>query len=401
MPVRVGFLNYATGCRVARHVAVLCLAVALPLAAQEPAGVDVTLHGTILVNGFRNSATVNNADVPTTVVPPDPADPLADASLGATVRQTRLRVLASVADFHGAALAGELDFDLFGGQQPSSGGRTHPVARIRRAFAEARWPRLAVLVGQEAPPVFELSPSSPASVGFPGFAAAGNLWLWLPQVRVTWWALPVRPEGIRLAVEGTVLAPSAGEPQEPFLTEPDRAERSGRPGLEGRLRLQWGDEEGGEVSAGGHLGWLAMEDGRREEQRAIGVLARVPVGRHVELRGEFFAGEALGGLGGGGIGQSLGPGGAIATHGGWGQLLVRPVPALEFGLGYGVDDPDDGDAAFAGARLRNEVIAGQATWRVAPVLLGAEIRRMETEYAPADGGVRRNTHLNLAAGLEF
>src|SRR5690606_4702177 len=121
------------------------------------------------VNGFRNSAPVNNTDVPTVVAPPDPADPLADASLSAAVRQSRLRVLASVADFHVAALAGELDFDLFGGQQPSGGGRTHPVVRIRRAFAEARWSRLSVLVGQEAPPVFELSPSSLASVGLPGF----------------------------------------------------------------------------------------------------------------------------------------------------------------------------------------------------------------------------------------
>jgi hypothetical protein len=401
MPVRVEFLKYARGHRVTRHLTALCLALAAPLAAQEPGDVTVRVQGTILVNGFRNSTRVNNSDVPTFVLPLDLADPLPAEGLGATVRQARVKLLASVAEFHGAALSGELDFDLFGGQQPSSGGRTHPVVRIRRAYGEARWPRVTLLVGQEAPPVFELSPSSLASVGFPGFAAAGNLWLWLPQARVTWWAVAANPDGTRLALEGAVLAPSAGEPQEPFLTEPDRAERSGRPGLEGRVRFGWGGEDGGEVSAGGHLGWLAMEDGGREEQRAVGLLARVPLGRFVEVRGEAFAGEALGGLGGGGIGQSLGADGAIATTGGWGQLLVRPLPALELGLGYGVDDPDDGDAGFAGARLRNEVIAAQATWRAAPVVLGAEVRRMETTYAPVDGGRRHNTHLNLAAGFEF
>ena len=166
----------------------LLLGVAPVAAAQSAPGPEIRFHGILLLNGFHNSARVNNSDVPTFVLPADTATrPLPESALGASVRQTRVWVTAAVADFHGAALTGELDTDFFGGQQPSTGGRTHPVLRIRRVFAEIRWPSVSLLVGQEAPPLFEVSPSTLASTGFPGFAAAGNLWLWLPQIRLTGW----------------------------------------------------------------------------------------------------------------------------------------------------------------------------------------------------------------------
>ena len=47
---------------------------------------------------------------------------------------------------------GEVDVDFFGGQQPSTGGRTHPIPRLRRAYGELRWSHVSLLVGQEAPP---------------------------------------------------------------------------------------------------------------------------------------------------------------------------------------------------------------------------------------------------------
>jgi hypothetical protein len=200
-------------------------------AAQSAQGPEIRFHGLLLLNGFHNSARVNNSDVPTLVLPADTATrPLPASALGASVRQTRVWITAAVADFHGAALTGELDTDFFGGQQPSTGGRTHPVLRIRRVFAEIRWPSVSLLVGQEAPPLFEVSPSTLASSGLPGFASAGNLWLWLPQIRLTGWLTPGCRCGL---IEGTVLAPSAGEPQDP--PDPaDRAERSDRPLRDGR-----------------------------------------------------------------------------------------------------------------------------------------------------------------------
>src|SRR5712691_4409036 len=84
---------------------------------------------------------------------------------------------------------------------------TSTAARSRRrAVGIVSWDHAQLLFGQESPLVAERSPRSLASVGFPDFAGAGNLWLWLPQFRVT-------AEGgytLRVAVQVAVLAPTAG-----------------------------------------------------------------------------------------------------------------------------------------------------------------------------------------------
>ncbi len=163
-------------------------ATALALAAQslaaQSSNLDAHLGGLVLMNGFYNSAKVNNSDVPQFALPPDPPGGPPASAAGATIRQSRLMLRASVPEWAGGAVSGELDVDFFGGQQPSTGGRTFPLIRLRRAFAELTWQHVAIFAGQESPPIAEVNPSSLASIGFPEFAGAGNLWLWIPQIRV-------------------------------------------------------------------------------------------------------------------------------------------------------------------------------------------------------------------------
>lgn len=381
-------------------VGVCLLAGAEVGAGQSFAGVDVSIHGTILLNGFRNSSRSNNTDVPTFALPADQSL-FGNRSVGASIRQTRIRIEARHESVLGARLFGELDADFFGGQQPSGGGRTHPLLRLRRATAELRWKAGTVLVGQEAPPLFGVNPASVASSGFPLFASAGNLWLWLPQIRAVAWLTPNR--SIRIGLEGTVLAPSAGEPVDPFLVQPDRAESSGRPGLEGRVVGRWrsGGREG-EAGIGVHRGWLAGLGGSRIGSRAFGGSVIAPIAAFLEFRGEYFRGQALGGLGGGGIGQSVTPDGLpIRTLGGWAQFVVLPAPGLEVGLGAGHDNPRDADLSGATSRTRNRVWAVSATWRPSPVIVGFEFRRLITSFGVPRSSTPSNSHLNLSAGIEF
>jgi len=382
-------------------------AVALPLAAQTPpspptptptpapaAKRTVELTGLVLVNGFFTNARVNNSDVPQF------ADSLAPASaIGGTIRQTRLGIVVTDPDGLRGSFSGEVDLDFFGGQQPSTGGRTFPLLRLRRAVGIVSWPHAQLLFGQESPLVAERSPRSLASVGFPDFAAAGNLWLWLPQFRAT------LEQGytLRLAEQVAVLAPTSGAAQGLFTTQPDSAERSRRPYLQARVRLAWGPtDDPSEIAVGGHLGWLASAD-TLFQSRAVTADARVKVGS-VELLAEAFSGKALAGLGGGGIGQSRGPTGEeVRTKGGWGQLNVRPRTELIVGGGCGIDDPDDGDLSDAlgnaRGRLKNVVCEGHVDLRPGgPLVFGVEFRRLETTYP---SGKFTANHLNLAAGFRF
>ncbi len=362
-------------------------------------GYSLELSGLILINGFTNSANTFIDDVPLWVRPALPPDSFPSSNGSASVRQSRIILTVSVPDVGHAAFTGEVDVDFFGGQVPSSGGRTFPLLRIRRVVGHLQWPNFSILFGQEAPPIAEINPSSLAAIGVPGFAAAGNLWLWIPQVRVrgefgSWF---------RLGLEGAALAPTAGTVQNFIYTEPDRAERSRRPYLQGRVIASWGDPDtGGEVSFGGHYGWIATTGDSLLISKAGAAAARFFVTQYVEIRGEAFVGEALRGLGSGGILQNFGAGGVpLRTKGGWGQLNFLPTGQLEIGGGAGIDDPNDADFAPGSGRLKNLSYEGHLIWRPSPIILGVEYRRHETTWGTAGVGKQINNHFNIAAGFEF
>lgn len=387
-----------------RFVSLIALAVlARPASGQNPAADtthpvarrSVEFSGFVLVNGFFTNARMNNSDVPQLAE----ADTNGVAGSGGSIRQTRLGVFVTEPDVLGGSFSGEVDVDFFGGQEPSSGGRTFPLLRMRRAVGTVQWAHAQLLFGQESPLVAERSPRSLASVGFPDFAGAGNLWLWTPQGRVT----VETGYTLRLALQAAVLAPTAGTAQSTFTTQLDSAERSKRPALEGRLRLGWGpSDDPSEIAVGGHLGWLKGLDSATGDtllvSKAVTVDARIKIGI-AELIGEAFTGQALAGLGGGGIGQSIGAGGVpVRTKGGWGQLNLRPVRHVMFGGGCGLDDPNDADVPATG-RLRNLVCEGHVELRPpGPLVFGFEYRHFSTRY---QGGDFSASHLNLAAGYRF
>jgi hypothetical protein len=350
------------------------------------------LSGRVAVNGFGNSRRVNNVDNPQ-FVRPDSTPGVPVRGVGMAVRQTRLGLAVSVADVLGGTFNGDLDVDFYGGQQPSTGGRTFPLVRLRTARGFVRWSNAELMIGQESPLVSGINPVTPAAIGTPDFAAAGNLWLWLPQVR-----FGVENGGrLRFGVQGAVLAPTSGDAVASFDTDYDLAERSQRPFLEARVHATWGEGDAAqEVGCGVHQGWL-VPVATNVESRAIACDLMLPIDEWLELRGEFFSGQGLRGLGGGAIGQNFTPTNtALHTKGGWAQLNLRPTFGLRLGAGCGVDHPESQSPV---ARRRNDACAAYAIFRpTGPLFFGAELRRLRTEYSTAR---YTNDHVTLAAGFEF
>ncbi len=368
--------------------------------------VQFEIFGRVLLNTFHNSGRANLTDDPQFVLPDVPT-PLAPGSFGVAIRQTLAGGGVSVRNVLGATLMGDLTIDLFGAAQ-SNPARSFPQLRLRTARAILAWDKAEVLAGQENPLFMGLNPVSLAAVGTPAFVAAGNLWLWLPQIRVG----AEVGDAVRVGLEAAALAPASGEPAGPTDPDPaDLAERSGRPFLEGRLRVRWGeDDRKGEVGLAGHLGWYAAAGtgvpvppgDELLVSRGIALDARVPLGRLVELRGEVYRGRLLRGLGGGAISQNFGQPDAsgnrpvIRDTGGWAQLIARPSVLWEAGAGFGIDDPDDEDRPV---RERNIAWSAHVAVRPAgPIVAGLEYRRMKTRYAATDFA---NEHVNLAVGFEF
>jgi hypothetical protein len=371
------------------------------LAAQSETGVTtrsglkLEWSGRVLVSVFGNSRRTNNSDVPSTVRQ-DTANGLPQGGGGMSIRQSTLGLAVTSPSVWGAEFRGDVDVDFYGGQQPSAGGRTFPLLRLRTTRAILTWAHGELLVGQDVPLVSGLNPVSLAAVGVPGFAAAGNLWFWLPQARATFESRTK----VRLAVQGALLAPMSGDPAGAFNTDFDVAERSKRPFVQGRLRLRWGQgEQPAELGLGVHRGWFAAKGDSLLVGRGLTADALIPIGARIDLRGEVFDGRGLRPLGGGQIGQLFGKNGAVVRgRGGWGQVNWHVNPRVSVGSGYGFDDPDDADLG-TGATLKNTTVASYLIVRPAgPIVVSTEWRRTTTTFALR---AYRNDHLNLGLGFEF
>jgi len=356
----------------------------------------VELSGTLLLNGFWSDARVNNSDIPTFVVTPQDTSGLPNGYGAASVRQSMLGLAMTGAHTLGANLSADLQIDFYGGQQPSTGGRTFPVPRIRTMAARLDWPHAGLLIGQETQIISPWNPVSLATVGIPGFTNAGNLWFWVPQARLTL-ETGARP---RIGAQAAVLAPMLGSPQGAFLTQPDSAEKSQRPFVQGRLYTGWGDgERETQIGVGIHRGWIATTGDSLLVSEAYTADARIALGEHVAVTGEGFIGSALAGLGGGGIGQEFGVNGVpVDSRGGWVQLVLRPTPVWELAGGWGMDDPDDADLPATG-RFRNVVYGGNVTVRPGGgFFVGGEVRRITTTYQAGDLSA---WHVNVYSGVAF
>jgi hypothetical protein len=377
----------------------VCAAAPLRLAAQESRpGWEWGFRGVALMNGFYNDNEVNTTDLPSFATPALPPGSQPQRALGAEVRQTRIVGTGDLAGFGGGTLHTELDVDFFGAPLAAN-ARSGPVMRIRRLVGEVRWNRWSILVGQEGPLVADVNPMSLATLGVPGFAAAGNLWLWIPQARV---GMDFNTgDGMRVGLDVAAMASTAPEGQATGLTAPNSGERSGRPMFEGRLRARW--PGGAEIGVGGHAGWLATTGDSLLTTQAIVVSGIVHLGSAIDLRGEWFTGKGLAPLGGGGIGQNLASTGApLETLGGWAQLNIKAGRKIELGIGAGYDDPngttaDEGSTAF---RDLNTQYNARIQWRLAPAVVAFEYRHFATDWG---GGIgqRTATHLNMAMGVEF
>lgn len=380
--------------------------------------VQLDLNGMIITNAFYTNGRANSLDVPLIALAPA-SDAVEDHAFGATVRQTRLGGVVTVNQVLGGSFIGDLEIDFFGGVSNGPGDRRlFPEPRLRTTTATLSWSRTSLMVGSDVPLVSRLTPISVAAIGIPEFSGSGNLWNWLPTIRLSQRiaATPVAHTTLRWVVQGAVMSPFAGAqyPGDPDIA--DAGERSARPAFEGRVFAQWGDttssgssdvtigDGGGEIGIGVHHGWVSVGDAPLQNSNAITADWRISFTPRVELRGEWYAGRLVRGLGGGGINQAFGKpigneplGPPINDQAGWGQLNAQFLSTLLGGAGCGLDVVDLADRPV---RTRNTVCSAYTLWRPSePFFVGLEFRGVATKYdTGATGRVRQ---LNLGIGFEL
>ena len=378
-----------------------------PSPPAEPASVKVTPYGSIYFNGFHNSEGVNNEDVPLWAIG-GPGD------TSATARQSRFGFRVSVPPALGAKLSSVVEADFFGGFPTIGIGENFGQVRLRLANVRLDWAKTSLVVGQDWMVFAPVNPTSLACAAIPLFAASGNPWARIPQVRLE------RRFG-SLLTQAAVLAPQSGDFNSTFLAQPNSGALSEQPYFQARIALAsksfMGSGKPGGIGVSGHYGQsrVTPTGGKSTDiDSAAGALdVSLAFGRHVTVAGEAYLGTNLAGFQAGvfqGLnpdavapGHPTGPAG-IGTKGGWAQIgFVPGTSTLTLSASYGIDDPDDKDLASATKRnwrLRNEVVALGVTYKCSAQLsLGVEYRFLKTKLLQS--GTQESRHLNLAAVLAF
>ena len=142
----------------------------------------IRLSGIVLLNVFSNHGSVDNQDFPTWAIPAGANLP--GNVLGASLRQSEIGLEVFGPRLAGAKTTGKLQVDFSGGFTNTSDGVNLGLVRLRVANLRIDWKNTSVIAGQDEAFMSPLSPTSFASLAIPAFGYAGNLWGWIPQVRV-------------------------------------------------------------------------------------------------------------------------------------------------------------------------------------------------------------------------
>ena len=304
------------------------------------------LSGIVLLNVFSNHGSADNLDFPSYAMVPNPY--FSNASLGASLRQSEIGLEVFGPRLAGARTSGTVQADFAGGFPSISNGVTSGLFRLRIASMRLDWKHTSVVGGQDDLFLSPNAPTSFASLAVPAFSYAGNLWGWIPQVRVE--HRFELSENSSVLVVGGLLDNLSGEPPyNSYGRIPGGGERSGQPGYGGRVA--WSGRILGQAMTFGGAGYY----GRQQWgfQRYVNGWAGmvdwdIPLTQSAAITGEFYRGSAIGGLGGG-IGRSVLFSGnpldpatlvrSLNTIGGWSQLKIKATPKLEFNGGFGLDNP--------------------------------------------------------------
>jgi hypothetical protein len=373
------------------------------------------LSGIVLMNLFSNQGVVDDIDLPMLAYARAPGE--SGGSFGATLRQSEFGFETFGPTVAGAKTRADLQLDLAGGFPSVPNGSSSGLVRLRTATMRLDWTNSSVVVGQDAVFFSPNSPTSFASLAIPALSSAGNLWAWVPQIRVEH-RVPFG-ENSNFLFQAGIMDPVTGEaPNTGSYREAGPGERSRQPAY--GTRIAWTHNIYGQplrVGAAGYYGRQVYGFNRNVDGWAGLADVELPLNHQISLSGEFYRGRALGGLYGG-IGRSVLFNGdpalarteiqALDSIGGWAQLKYRPANKWEFNAAFGVDNPFASELryfpyaeAYGDPTLtKNQGAFVNMIYRPRSDLLFSVEYRHLTTYSLIDGENGAG-HLNLMMGVLF
>jgi hypothetical protein len=352
----------------------------------------IRLKGMVLFNTFINSKQGGEQMYPSIASHPG------DANGGASLRQSVFGF-----EYQGPEVAGggkmhaSLMMDFFGG----TGGSLDQYLRIRTADVTVDWKNRSLMLGIDKPIFSPRDPTSLAQVGISPLTGAGNLWMWIPQIRYEQRYRFSDEAQVRAQVGVVATREIPSYQTSNFVADVEPS----RPGLEGRLEFSRNFNGGRriEVAPGFHLSTSHVAH-LPVPSRVASFDWLVSPWRKMELIGAVYTGQNVAHLGTGGIGEGFavsGPGQVRALHsrGGWSQLTWTATDRLSFHLFAGRQN-DHNPELPVGEIGTNFAYGANFFYRLAPnLILSVETSQTRTSYIGI--GPRLNNHYDLAFAYLF
>ena len=376
----------------------------------------VRLSGIVLLNLFSDRGATDNLDFPEYAVPATRG--VSPNSFGATLRQSEIGLEVFGPRLAGARTSGDIQVDFSGGFPQSLNGANFGQLRLRTAKMRMDWEKTSLVAGQDDLFFSPLSPDSLASLAIPALAYQGNLWGWIPQIRVE--HRFDLSDTQQITVQGGIVDNFTGEP--PPILQLERVaqagENSGQPAYAGRAA--WRKNIFGRPMTLGGAAYYSRQNwdfGRKVNGWAGMADWEIPLPARLYLSGEFYRGVAIGGIGGG-VGRSVLYSGdaalynsqvqALGTVGGWSQLKFKATSKLEFNGAFGLDNPlakdllvfPEGQSYADPTLAQNRAALVNFIYRPrSDLLLSTEYRRLRT-FDIRQASETAN-QINLSMGILF
>lgn len=297
--------------------------------------------------------------------------------------------------FGGGHVNGSLFMDFFAG----TGTSLNQLMRIRIASLDLDWKNTSISFAQDKPILAPREPTSLAHVGISPLTAAGNLWLWQPQIKFEQRFSFGETAGLR-AQFGVYQTNEQTENLPPYY---EGTVSGSRPGLQGRVEF-WKDFDGGkriEVAPGFHVSNSKV--GRFSlPSRVYSIDWLIRPTSRFDFTGTFFGGENTATISGLRPGIAVYPNGRIESvtgFGGWGQLTYRATARTTFNVYAGQQNNRASDL-LAGNITRNLAYAGNVMYQLGSnVVVAFEASQVRTTYIGS--GTRLVPHYDLALAYRY
>jgi hypothetical protein len=300
------------------------------------------------------------------------ADPKGnDGLFHATANQTRLGFKIKGISFGDFKVTGQLEIDFYGGNAENKA-----YNYMRHAFLKISDGSFSVIAGQYWDII---NPLNPFTLNYPVLWGAGNMGYRRAQLS---FRKDFKSDKSTISVQAGIFRNIASDYDGDGVKD---GVASGLPMLQGRLsgKFSLGDKTSLQLGLSGHY---AKSKGDLEfTSNSMNVDFLLVLSPKVKIIAEYFSGKNLG-VFLGGIAQSVNTvdGIEVETKGFYVNLQYNLSKKSTFGIGYGMDDPDD-DTLSTGGRAKNTSIFGNLLFKLSSsIKVGFELSNFTTEFKGLD-----------------